>query len=780
MKKLNILLIIVTILTMMLLFVACNTLSLEISLHFDSNGGSEVPNLNIGKEMNINIPENPTKEGYIFDGWYWDNDIWLQPLTINSLTDVPLSREMTVYAKWKLSKEEAENPPVVDESINFILYFDSNGGNEVPNINVKYNFNIDMPADPIKSGYKFVGWYWDNDVWLQPLTINSLINMPISEKTTVYAKWEKDEDKPPIPPVTTDLNGAEYCDNMEVVKKTYFSADSDYYIKDKNGDNIYYYKYADIKNHTLLTGAILKYTGGSRSITFEKSEAKSESLSRSVETCITNTVGGSRTVSIGVEFNLFDKLKIGGTYNREWNWSDSLSISEIVGTIYETTESEGYGFTFNINSSDGSTKFYRVAIKVDISAYQVFSNNTVYELYYKIGHPYVQLEYCENSSFEISRKNTDYTIDSIKNIKNLFTEKEIDNVDFGDTENFSGGYGTKENPYIVSSAVHFQNIGKSFNTENTYYKLKNDIDLREWNKPFVFSGNLDGDGHIISYTQKSIAVTDWYGGLFKELVGNANITNLLLDAEITKNTNTERANIAGILAARCSGNVTVSMIYILENSYISVRDINHWGSKTALGGLFGEIRGGRIEQCVNKANITAIGNWDQQVGGIVGYASPCTANIFITNCYNAGNILAYSKSPTANYSHRIAGGIAGLFEQFLGNIFSISRCYNDGKCEAEGGNGGWVFHQWWDTGAILATRLNSSTNGLNISDCYFNREKTVNAVHNKKSYYGVVGLTNENMSYQYNFISFDFSNIWVMQSINGCMRPRLKWLEEKQ
>ncbi len=28
-----------------------------------------------GKEA-IKLPDNPTKEGYIFDGWYWDNEIW--------------------------------------------------------------------------------------------------------------------------------------------------------------------------------------------------------------------------------------------------------------------------------------------------------------------------------------------------------------------------------------------------------------------------------------------------------------------------------------------------------------------------------------------------------------------------------------------------------------------------------------------------------------------------------------------------------------------------------
>ena len=47
----------------------------------------------------ISMPENPAKDGYTFDGWYWDKDVWASPLTANSLMDSPLSSNMSVYAK---------------------------------------------------------------------------------------------------------------------------------------------------------------------------------------------------------------------------------------------------------------------------------------------------------------------------------------------------------------------------------------------------------------------------------------------------------------------------------------------------------------------------------------------------------------------------------------------------------------------------------------------------------------------------------------------------------
>ena len=56
-----------------------------------------------GKET-IKIPSDPVKEGYVFDGWYWDNDVWNKPFTANSLLDAPLSENMSVYAKWTSSE----------------------------------------------------------------------------------------------------------------------------------------------------------------------------------------------------------------------------------------------------------------------------------------------------------------------------------------------------------------------------------------------------------------------------------------------------------------------------------------------------------------------------------------------------------------------------------------------------------------------------------------------------------------------------------------------------
>ena len=57
----------------------------------------------------IKMPENPEKDGYSFDGWFWDKDVWEKPFTANSLLDAPLSSDMSVYAKFTIKHEHSYN-----------------------------------------------------------------------------------------------------------------------------------------------------------------------------------------------------------------------------------------------------------------------------------------------------------------------------------------------------------------------------------------------------------------------------------------------------------------------------------------------------------------------------------------------------------------------------------------------------------------------------------------------------------------------------------------------
>ncbi len=84
------------------LFVGCGKVDFKLNFIVD---GEVCATISTNGEEAIKLPANPEKEGYVFDGWYWDNEVWKKPFTANSLLDTPLSSDMSVYAKFE--KEEA-------------------------------------------------------------------------------------------------------------------------------------------------------------------------------------------------------------------------------------------------------------------------------------------------------------------------------------------------------------------------------------------------------------------------------------------------------------------------------------------------------------------------------------------------------------------------------------------------------------------------------------------------------------------------------------------------
>ena len=106
-----------------------------------------------GNEI-IAMPENPTKENYIFDGWYWDNDTFENPFTVYSLLNQPLSSDMKVYAKWKNAVNLYNLNFIIDNEVYAII---KTSGDET----------ITLPENPTKDNYTFAGGI---------LTITHLIN----------------------------------------------------------------------------------------------------------------------------------------------------------------------------------------------------------------------------------------------------------------------------------------------------------------------------------------------------------------------------------------------------------------------------------------------------------------------------------------------------------------------------------------------------------------------------------------------------------------------------
>ena len=136
---------------------------------FNTDGGSSVLSIKTNYNTTISTPEEPTKTGYTFVGWYKDSELteaW------NFTTD-KVTQNTTLYGKWTIK--------------NFTIMFDTNGGSTVEGTNANYNTKITSPNNPTKDGYTFEGWYKDSNL----STPWSFENDPIKEDTTLYAKWSK-------------------------------------------------------------------------------------------------------------------------------------------------------------------------------------------------------------------------------------------------------------------------------------------------------------------------------------------------------------------------------------------------------------------------------------------------------------------------------------------------------------------------------------------------------------------------------------------------------------
>ena len=135
---------------------------------FNSNGGSPVASQNVLEGQKAIEPNEPTKENFLFGGWY-SNSALTERFSFNT----PITRDIVLYARW--------NTPSV---ITYTITFNTNGGSPVKSQNVVEGEKAVQPADPTRSSYVFDGWYSDED-----LTLVFSFDTPITSDVVLYAKW---------------------------------------------------------------------------------------------------------------------------------------------------------------------------------------------------------------------------------------------------------------------------------------------------------------------------------------------------------------------------------------------------------------------------------------------------------------------------------------------------------------------------------------------------------------------------------------------------------------
>lgn len=116
-----------------------------------------------GTEVVLNAP---IKIGYVFKGWYEDEE---KTILIEKI-DQTRKGNLTLYADWELKKYE--------------INFDSNGGETVETLYyIMASETLTLPV-PVRDGYVFKGWY-QNDLEVKEIIAGS------HEDYNLVAKWEE-------------------------------------------------------------------------------------------------------------------------------------------------------------------------------------------------------------------------------------------------------------------------------------------------------------------------------------------------------------------------------------------------------------------------------------------------------------------------------------------------------------------------------------------------------------------------------------------------------------
>ena len=303
---------------------------------------------------------------------------------------------------------------------------------------------------------------------------------------------------------------------------------------------------------------------------------------------------------------------------------------------------------------------------------------------------------------------------------------------------FSGGKGTYEDPYLLSTPEDVLMIGKLYTAgqyESIYsaaFKMTNDIDISA--TPIrnlgVMGFLLDGDGHTltVNLTSESAVGAGKNVGLFAAFNGKGNsyiyeaagttdpkayelngkkfiikggcIRDLVIDGTVN-------SAIDGAVASLVGGSCTGYIINVTNNASISASN-----GASFVGGIVSYVKGtGLIFDCTNNGDINVSGGDNARpVGGITAQSyggSKCDGtypDIFapysasVHNCRNTGDIT------TDTYD---VGGIMGQTHGY-GNTKCITNCSNTGTIEGTKNVGG-ILGRHCSTGGNMLLEGNSNT-----------------------------------------------------------------------
>ncbi len=271
---------------------------------------------------------------------------------------------------------------------------------------------------------------------------------------------------------------------------------------------------------------------------------------------------------------------------------------------------------------------------------------------------------------------------------------------------FSGGAGVDGDPYLIANARDFKNLQK-YTVEgytpgsksaasflSAYYQQTADIDFKNASLTPIgtssvsarFTGEYDGNSKKLQNV--NISVDTQIAGVFGYLDGTAKIKDLTVSGIVSSSVEGSAVvgGVAGILNGNaqvtgCTNQATVTAtsgqhvggivgrLYSNTAAISACHNIASVSGDKSVGGIAGEVRGGKVSACENRGSISAVSDG---AGGISGYFQGGT----IKACYSSSGVLISG-------SHRV-GGIAGYQTNQGAGASTIINCAAKSQIKSTG------------------------------------------------------------------------------------------------
>ncbi len=355
---------------------------------------------------------------------------------------------------------------------------------------------------------------------------------------------------------------------------------------------------------------------------------------------------------------------------------------------------------------------------------------------------------------------------------------------------YSGGDGTKLNPYLIATADDLRKLSEWANPihenarqdyvgdwEGKYFSQVADIDLSDtvnWNGGEGFSPIGESDNFFTSsYNGGNKMVRSLYINSPLKKVGFFGYCDAHLSYIKCHGFNIMGVNSAGLVLSN-RGLTEKSLImessvtgekaggFMISTSGGICRQCASLGGVTiatsgfismGLGGFTARSEGGTIQECFSTGLVRCERTSTRRImaGGFIGVDTGSMAlstDILIKDCYTACSVHSENSSEY--------GGFIGVTRQIKGS--SILRCYSTGVVSgASRDRGGFI---------------GEDERPANVSACFWDKEAS-------GMIYGVLakGKTTAEMQQQSTYEGWDFENVWAIAAGKNGGYPYLRWAE---